>query len=413
MSNTLAIATVSAVLQNRITTLLDLHMSSDFDATAGPPRSPLTPGVYVHLYRVTPNATLRNADLPTRSASGTLARRPRLALDLHYALTFVGITDNTTFDAERLAGLVLTDLHARPMLHPDEIDAYVRTRAADHVLAEADLADQLARVRFTVQALDLEDESRLWAMYGRDTHFLTVALLGSTVLLDDQVSPTTAPPATQGHVRVIAGTSPQLLAALSSARPQPVVQFRDVADPDDLERLVLRGSGLSGEHLRVQVGPHTVSAFESVTADEIRFRLDPASGLTAGIHTAAVVHLVDVDPGAAEDLRPAARSNNVVVSLVPEIAASGAATATATGHHVLLDITPLPGVDQDLELLLDHGTHGQVRSTDWEIVGTQVRFHVLGLSTGPWLMRLTIDGASTLLQGGFGTPFSGPSVTVP
>ena len=72
------------------------------------------PGVNMFFFQVTPNAALRNDDLPLRRSDGTLSTRPRAAVDLHYLFTFYG--DESTYEPERLLGCVVSALHARPAL---------------------------------------------------------------------------------------------------------------------------------------------------------------------------------------------------------------------------------------------------------------------------------------------------------
>ncbi|HEV7720730.1 MAG TPA: Pvc16 family protein, partial [Iamia sp.] len=81
MSSALALATVTAVLQARITTLLDRADLTGFTTRATHPTKADEPGVYLHLYEVVPNPALRNEMTPERAADGTVVRRPRLALD--------------------------------------------------------------------------------------------------------------------------------------------------------------------------------------------------------------------------------------------------------------------------------------------------------------------------------------------
>jgi hypothetical protein len=86
MSNHYAIATVTATIQQ----LLDKAVGKDVvgaTATMVSPDAPSNvlpdPGVNVFLYQVTPNAAVRNEDLPTRRADAALVQRPRVGVDLH------------------------------------------------------------------------------------------------------------------------------------------------------------------------------------------------------------------------------------------------------------------------------------------------------------------------------------------
>src|SRR4051812_41849924 len=102
MSNYMALATVTATLSqlvqeaiNSQTLMLPTVTHMRPDGTGLP-----SPGVNIFLYQVTPNAAWRNVDLPARNSDGQLITRPRVALDLHYLLTFYG--DDTALEPQRL-----------------------------------------------------------------------------------------------------------------------------------------------------------------------------------------------------------------------------------------------------------------------------------------------------------------------
>jgi hypothetical protein len=62
--------------------------------------------VGITLYRFSRNPALSIADLLTRSADGAVRQRPRVALDLHYLLTFRGTTEWDTQQLVPAAGEV-------------------------------------------------------------------------------------------------------------------------------------------------------------------------------------------------------------------------------------------------------------------------------------------------------------------
>src|SRR5215208_4441545 len=117
MSNYLAIATVTATLSRALTAAVGADVPGAAvttlrpdDSTNGTPDT----GVNVYLYQVTPNATWRNADLPTRREDGQLVQRPQVALDLQYLLSFYG--NEVQLEPQRLLGSVVRTLHTRPVL---------------------------------------------------------------------------------------------------------------------------------------------------------------------------------------------------------------------------------------------------------------------------------------------------------
>ena len=80
MSNALAIATVTeALVQTLQGALTGINLGASPHVTNFRPdqeNALPTVGVNVFLYQVAPNPSLRNADLPTRAADGTLLQAP-------------------------------------------------------------------------------------------------------------------------------------------------------------------------------------------------------------------------------------------------------------------------------------------------------------------------------------------------
>ena len=128
MSNHLAVATVTATLKRTLDEALAAgypgeRPERDRIDRRGPRTRPTATGarrgINIYLYQVMPNAALRNEELPTRRADGSLARRPQAALDLYYLLTFYG--DENEQEPQRLLGTAVSTLNARPILSRDAI----------------------------------------------------------------------------------------------------------------------------------------------------------------------------------------------------------------------------------------------------------------------------------------------------
>ncbi len=193
MSNPLAIATVTQTLVQVLSDGLDAAQVTGANVTALPPDAKAglpDAGVNVFLYQVAPNAALRNADLPTRRADGSLLNRPTAAIDLHYLLTFYG--DETRLEQQRLVGAVTRTLHAQPVL-PRSTIQFVQTHVP--FLASADLADQPELVRVTPINFTLEELSKLWSFLLKIDYVLSLAYQASVVLIntDDPVPPPALP----------------------------------------------------------------------------------------------------------------------------------------------------------------------------------------------------------------------------
>ena len=141
MSNHLAIATVSAALQQVLLTPVSQAVGNAAVGFSRPDASnQQTPLVNIYLYQVTPNAAYRNADLPTRRTDGSLAQRPQAAFDLHYLFTFHG--DDSLLQPQLLLGAVGSTLHAQPLIS----SAAIAKAIGDfNFLSTSNLADQVER----------------------------------------------------------------------------------------------------------------------------------------------------------------------------------------------------------------------------------------------------------------------------
>lgn len=183
MSNPLAVAMTTATL---------VRLVGEAVAGAGPggvPNATVTTnrpdmlgtdgdarGVNVFLYQVHANGHWMHADLPTRRGDGTAVARPQQALDLHYLLTFSG--DEADLEPQRLLGLAVSTLTARPVLSRQLVrDAIARAVADDPTAWQqfADLAEQVDQVRLTLRPLDLEELSKLWSTFFQVPYRLSVA----------------------------------------------------------------------------------------------------------------------------------------------------------------------------------------------------------------------------------------------
>ena len=178
MSSVLAIAAVTQLLKDLINDALingdvSQALGADFTVTALPPDRVVTGNsetqatqLNIFLYRVTPNAAMRNTDLPTRDRDGRLVCRPRLALDLHYILTAVSADE---LHAEILLGYAMQLFHETAILPRETIRAALSSGIPGNILPDnfgvihaAELADQVELLKITPRTLSMDDISKMW-----------------------------------------------------------------------------------------------------------------------------------------------------------------------------------------------------------------------------------------------------------
>ena len=215
MTGGLSIATVTEAMRRRLqVAFLSIgNLSGGAQVTTGKPASGGSGqvpdvGANIYLYQVTPNAALRNRDLATRNADGDLVRRPTVALDLSYLLTFYGRDD--LLEPQRLLGAALSALHAAPEFTLHDFSALIQGPEAVSYLADADLDTFPEPVRLSPVALTLEELSKVWTVFFQAAHRLSVAYVASPVLVAADLYPVPALPARRLAVVVRAGPAPRI-----------------------------------------------------------------------------------------------------------------------------------------------------------------------------------------------------------
>ena len=214
MSNFLAPATVTAALKIALENALAADTAGlPHDVTVGRPDEIQgqgnAAGVNLYLYQVTPNVAWRNADLPTRNARGALVQRPRLALDLHYLLTFFG--DEARMEDQRLMGHVVSALHEQPVLTDAMIEAARADADFSDFLETSDLASEVEQVKFSPLTFNLEELSKLWSIFFQTPYHLSMAYVASVVFIERQPTPVRALPVQIRTVAVVPSVAGEIV----------------------------------------------------------------------------------------------------------------------------------------------------------------------------------------------------------
>jgi hypothetical protein len=210
MSNFLAIATVTAAIGQILRNAVSKDVAGSDVTSVEPLNSDsgsLGPRVNIFLYQITPNAALRNADLPTKRNDGSLIQRPRVALDLHYILTFYG--DDAKLEPQRLLGSAIRTLHQRPVLTKQLIRNTISDPAFSF-LASSDLADEIEYVRMTPISFSLEELSKLWSVFFQTPYKLSIAYLATVVIIEGDEAPRAALPVLERAVYAVPFNRPEI-----------------------------------------------------------------------------------------------------------------------------------------------------------------------------------------------------------
>lgn len=418
MSNFLAIATVTEVLSQLIHSAAENALGKQVTVNKSRPEDPVgldTVSVHVYLYQVTPNAALRNDDLPSRSSDGRVQQKPQAALDLHYLIVFYG--DDAELEPQRMLGAVVRDLHARSVLTREQIRNGI---SGINYLAGTDLADAIELVKLTPIPFTLEESSKLWSILLQTKHALSIAYQGSVVLIESLETPQQALPVSDRGVTSMPFIQPvikQLRVVDANGAQLPVNQAIELGS-----RLLIKGKNLKGQITQVLLNDAEV-AVETITDTEIRLlplpaQLPDTTPLRAGVARMQIVHSMPL--GTPPVTHSVNGSDAMKFLLRPNISAS------LQGAAIRIQFVPKVGKTQRVILILneltanpnpksyrfnapkDNGiTNANTADTD------SIDFPVTEIAPGTYLVRVEVDRAESLLQKNAGGLYDQPQVNVP
>lgn len=414
MSNSLAIASVTATLRRLLEKGGIEHVTVRPLDKAPEGINADKQRINLFLYQALPDAAFRNMEMPGRVKSGETGLPP-LPLTLYYLLTAYSGDERDETRSHALLGEAMRILHDHPLLGTDEIRDAVQ---ADRDLAASDLADQVERVRITLQPLLFEEMSKLWTTF--QIHYrLSAAYQVSVVLIESarptrtplpvlmrgrgdrgvMVQPDLTPPFPTLTEMTVPTREPSktLIDMTELPKQQPTAQLGD--------ELLIKGHHL-GESLVVVhlMHPSLKKAVEipvkNGTDKELKVTVPKKpTELPAGFYTVAA-HITPIDPAAAGNER---MTNALSLSLCPKITlASGALRRDRQGTvTVTVDCIPHVRPEQRVVLLLGERAVPAEKLTR---PMNQLQFRVPNLAPGDHFVRLSVDGVRSLLVDWSKTP---------
>lgn len=397
MSNFLAIATVTAALKKTLQTALEKDVNGAKVTTVRPDGSgtgvPNT-GANLYLYQVTPNAALRNVDMPNRNSEGRLIQRPQVALDLHYLLTFYG--DENELIPQRLLGSVVRTLHARPILTQQMIKDAIGDQTFAF-LKNSNLAEALETVKFVPASLSLEELSKLWSVFFQTTYRLSVAYIGTVVLIEGDDTPQSSLPVRERNIYVLPFHQPIIEKALSVQGENNPILAED--------KLVIRGKKLRGDITLVKINETYITpAREEISDTQISIQLPP--DLKAGVQGLQVIHqmLMGTPPVPHKGVE-----SNLAAFVLHPIITDQITVSNPDGTNkaprsadLTIKIKPAVAKEQRIALLLyeisDDAAVSYTFIDESSKANTDtINMHISGVKAAEYLVRVQIDGAQSQL----------------
>ena len=426
MSNALAIATVTETLLHVLTNALPASLVSGAQVTILRPDAPsgLPPsGVNIFLYQVTPNIAWRNADLPTRKSDGSLMRRPQVALDLYYLISFYGA--DTAFEQQRLLGVVARALHAAPTLNRAAVKATEdQVDGSGSRIFDSHLSDQLDLVRFTPINFSLEEMSKLWSVFLKTDYVLSLAYMANVVLIEtDEPPPAGALPVLEPCIVAV----PFSLASINTVEPQAVALSS--LGPD---KITLEGQGLNADNVVSFITPGKTDAILGTidpgsTSDRLGVTLPP--GLRPGVNTVQLTQSAPVASPPECSPHVLSQSNAVAFVILPKVISVGPSSPPG---RLVADILPAVGPQQQVSLVLNqltgsppsgpqafllpadpHDTETDTFSFSTTFPNPSDPTKTVSVPPGAYLARVRVDTAESRLTVDASGRFNGPQVTIP
>ncbi|WP_329280395.1 DUF4255 domain-containing protein [Streptomyces sp. NBC_01451] len=393
MSNSLAVAAVTATLRARLFT----RLGGPRVTVAPPNKAPdAATGDHVNLflYRADLNPAFRNADPPGWQPGES--PRPVLPLVLHYLLAAYSDDEGK---AHEMLGASMLALHDAPVLSADEIRAATAT-----ALPGSDLHLQPERVKISQETLSQDDIAKMWTAFG--TPFRMSSAYQVTAVLIDSALPGAAPlpvlrRGTDGRGPLARpGTGSPALLGIRYAVPGQTGALPGEQVTLLVEHLPAVSLTARLEHLRV---PQSVSVSLPAPAagdSEVELAL-PATGLPAGPWA--------VDLGPQGGGYP--RTNELVLGVAPEVDALATAPAGGTPTRTRVTVTAaqavLPGQQATVLVGARQLTVGLLTAATTSVSVTAV------LPSGQTRVRLRVDGVdSEIVDRARGTFRTGPTVEV-
>jgi hypothetical protein len=402
MSNYLAIATVTKALAQILDSAVKSAVASSSAVTQRPDPGTKAACVDLFLYQVTPNAALRNSDLPTRNAQGQVVGRPTSALDLHYLMSFYG--DDSKFEPQRMLGAVVRSLLAEPGLTRERILNVSKDDNGDN-MSGSNLADAVEQVKFTPQALTIDELSRIWSIFYQVPYALSVAYTATVVLIESEEPVLATQPVLQRGqndqgVETQLGPFPQLDTWHIGEGDDDAVRLGFPSYPSARlgTILTLRGRNLGGDSLVVQLAnqhlqesvPDIPATLTAGRANEIKVAI-PNVNAAAASEWVAGIYAVSVAVTATGVTR---NTNSLPLPFAPQITAINAAPPDADGNVLVKPaqrvFLSLPG--------------GDVAAKPRSLVTDPLQFSLTKPAPGQVMVRLRVDGVDTMQFKSQGVP---------
>ncbi len=408
MSNHLAIATVTAVLQRTLQASVQRHVESVRISTIAPHRigqgTPET-GINLFLYHVSRNNALKNPDALAQRARNKRTPWRQAALELHYMLSFYG--NEAELEPQRLMGSVVRTFNDRTTLSTQLIQDTLNDSTFSY-LDQSDLSQQVQELQITPEDLSLDDLSKVWSVFFQTPYTLSMGYKVMAVVINGEDPAERALYVRERPIQGIAPfpSRPQVDRILAQDGP-----YHPILPTTCLQ---IQGHHLKGPHTRIRLGyPDLVPQDlvpQDLTDDVLSLPLATVPTLRAGIQSLQVVHHRDTLHHATEPAAPSLglSSSPAPFTLCPLVQAIQVEDildhdGDTCAACLALTVSPPVGARQGVMLSLYEWSTQEPASYLVDVPprdqdSDHLLITVRGIQPGTYLVRLIVDGAESPLD---------------
>lgn len=403
MSNYLAIATVTTIIKNILTTAVR-SFKTDAIVTSVKPTAEgkglPTLGVNLFLYQISPNSTTKNAIPRTRNINGVLVKQNYTGIDLYYLITVYG--NEETLEPEKLMGVVVSTLVDHIMVTKDTIEATLAT-TSDEDLADCDLGEQVDKIQLTPLDITTDELSKIWSTLVQAPYTLCRAYQCSIVTIDGAI-PGQIPWRVRERIIQTFPAVPTISRVMSGqGSTKPIL-----AD----STLVIKGERLKFEGATVKLGERMLTPTK-VTRNLVELDLKGVKHriLRAGVYSLQMVYLQPEKN--TKKLKQILSSNIVAFVLCPKIVRPIGVERLELNReglysgYIRLELDLLVGVNQRVALVLNEiprksglgKSAGYMFSAKPRDMDTNLLvFSITDVLPGDYTVRVQVDGSESVLS---------------
>ncbi|BAZ41852.1 hypothetical protein NIES4101_78200 [Calothrix sp. NIES-4101] len=402
MSNYLAVATVTAILQRILQSAVQLDIDGVRVTTLQPRDigngTPET-GINLFLYHVARNPALNNADATPFRSKGTPIKR-QAAVDLYYMVSFYG--NDTELMPQRLLGSVVRTFNDYSVISVEAIQEALADPTY-RFLEDSNLANQFQQLLVVPLEINLDNLSKVWSVFFQAPYMLSLVYKVTVVTIDGDESFKRALPVSDCNLGgVVPFPNRPLVEQVVSAtgKLEPILAS---------STLQIRGKHLASNITQVRIGGFELSPSE-VSENQITLILAdvPVDFLRAGVQSLQVIHRIPIGTANANNGNRAVDSNVAPFVLRPSIKQINIEQQNRPMDELRslvlsLQVDVMVGIKQRVVLVMNEWSIDtpigyQFEAESLNIDSDTIIFYLTGVKPATYLLRVQIDGAESLLS---------------